>query len=465
LVRIVITGIGLALAAWVVAGCGHEEPPPPAEPAQPVVEDEPAPLTYMLGDTHRPLLELHGIEASSPDQAVSELAVATSASDLLPVNHSALRAQLSKVAAQPDIAMELLTLGEVCVEERRYGLSTFWLDRAAALDPLYPRIFVQMGDALREFDRPSLAIEAYDRAASLDPEAGMVWVKLGRLCMEEGRRREAREDGPSLRQILQNAQERAPDEADRLWAETALARLDLAEGLYEGAPWDEEGSDGEPVGVGPLRVRTTAALERGLLARDVDVRIAHFRQAAQLDPRSAVPAYNLALALKDAQLYAEAVAEFERAREIAAESGEISVPEAMAGEAACLVAMGQIAEAEALASAAAGADPELAYAHYVHALTAWEAGDVEATMERCRAALAVWPEHAESLDLIGDCLLAQALPAEAGRAYRYALWAEGDSDRRAEILAEIESVSSGAEPPSDDTGSDEPGAADPPSEP
>jgi tetratricopeptide (TPR) repeat protein len=387
----------------------------------------PASFACLLGATHEPILTLHGINPTAPD-AIMQLAEALTASDLIRLNGNEIRVQLTEVAAAPDDPAALAKLADLLGAERRYGLASLFLDHAAAVGGEDPEVFRRLGDALVASGRPNLAIEAYDRGVSLKPEDGALWERLARACLTEGRLREKSQR--STRAALQKVRELNPSPESKLWAETALIRLDLADGSYQGPRWDARGDDGKPLGIGPLRVRTTAAFERAQLAREPAERLQLLEDAAREDPTNLGVLHNLALALLDAERYPEAVTRLEADRRIGAKEAPALVPEAMASEALCLAHIGSGTEADRLARAAIEAAPESAYARYVHGRVSWLAHDVLMAEERAKQALGLWPEHAPSLALLGECYQVGGELPFARRAFEYALWAEGDPLRR-----------------------------------
>jgi len=403
--------------------------PRPAPPAE-------QPLGRLLGRTHAPFFALLKVNPDAPS-AFADLASALTASDLLKTKSTDLIAQLSKVAAGQKAPAELVRLADLLSAEHRYGLASLWLDYAALLDPGSADTLAELGDALLGFDRPSLAIQAYDKAVELDPNATFVWAKLARACLAEGRARRGRSTGPSLRDVLEKVKQLDGRDDERKWAETALVRLSMAEGGYTGPRWNAAGPDGKPKGIGPLRLRTNVPFEKGLIERDAAKREELFAEALREDSGLAPAALDLALALQEESKHADAVPYFEEARRLGAQAPEVSVPDAMAGEALSLVKLGRASEAEALASAAAKVDATSAYARYVRALIACEVDDVKGAAERCLEALALKPEHPGALALLGDCYARDGQPKLARRAYEYASWAEPSADKRAEITGKI----------------------------
>lgn len=415
---------------------GAAAPPRPAPPAE-------QPLGRLLGRTHAPVFALLEVNPDAPS-AFADLASALTASDLVKTKNAALIAQLSKVAADAKAPVELVRLAGMLSAERRCGLASLWLDYAALLDPGSADTLAELGDALLGFDRPSLAIQAYDKAVSLDPNATFVWERLARACLAEGRARRGRTTGPSLRDVLEKVKQLDTREDVRNWADTALVRLSMAEGTYAGPPWNAPGPDGKPKGIGPLRLRTNVPFEKGLIERDATKREELFAESLREDPGLAPAALDLALALQEEGKHADAVPYFEEARKRGAQSPDVSVTDAMAGEALSLVKLGRAAEAEALASAAAKADATSAYARYVRALIAWEGDDVKGAAERCLEALALQPEHPAALTLLGDCYARDRQANLAQRAYEYAFWAEPSSEKRAEITGKIRDLGAAA---------------------
>ncbi len=408
-----------------VAG-GSSAAPVPAKPAA----ESTGPGPSLLGGMHAPLYALHGVDAASPE-AFAALSAQLTASDLVRVTDAAIRAELTSVSAAPNDPKTLSRVADLLTQERRYGLASFFLDRAAALAPDDPNVFYDLGNALLSFERPSLAIEAFDRAAALDPGSGHVWERLARACLAEGRLRE--KSVRNTRLALQKTVDLDAREDARLWAATALVRLDMAEGTYNGPAWDKVGADGKPEGIGPLRVRTNEYYERALLTREPAERIELLAEAVARDPEHIAAVIDLARELLDAGRFEEAIPRFEEARRLGAESAGLGVADAMAGEAICLAALDRGNDADALARAAVAADEDSPFARYAHARVAWLAGDAELAMARCREALERWPEHSGALALMGRCLDSAGESELARRALTYAQWAEASPTRRDEI--------------------------------
>jgi tetratricopeptide (TPR) repeat protein len=394
----------------------------PGKPSAPAAAPVAAvPVACLLGDLHDPIFALHQIDKADPE-AFTKLAQALTASDLIRLTDPAIRAQLTEVAVAPNDASALMRGAELLSQERRFGVASLFLDHAAQAQHDDPEVFRALGDALMEFGRPSLAIEAYDRAVELKIEDAALWEKLARACLAEGRMRD--KSPRSTRTALQKVRELGASEDSRLWAETALVRLDMAEGKYRGPRWDAKGDDGKPLGIGPLRVRTTASFEKAQLAREPAEKLELLAEAVQEDHGSLGAVYDLALALMDAERWVDAVPHLEEARKLGAKSDPAIVPDAMAGEAICLAHLGKGTEADPLARAAIEAAPESAFARYAHARVAWLAQNPAMAEERATQALERWPEHGPSLMLLGECLKARGDAAAARRALDYALWAE-----------------------------------------
>lgn len=404
-----------------------EQPPQPSTPA---AEAETVAVACLLGDLHDPIFALHQIDKADPE-AFTKLAQALTASDLIRLTNPAVRAQLSEVAVAPDDASALVRTAELLSQERRFGVASLFLDHAAQAQHDDAEVFRALGDALMAFGRPSLAIEAYDRGVELKIEDAALWEQLARACLAEGRMRDKSPRG--TRVALQKVRELSASEESRLWAETALVRLDMAEGKYTGPRWDAKGEDGKPLGIGPLRVRTTVSFEKAQLARDSAERLEMLAEAVQEDHASLGAVYDLGLALLDAERWVDAVPHLEEARRLGAKADPTIVPDAMAGEAICLAHLGKGTEADPLARAAIEAAPESAFARYAHARVAWLAQNPAMAEERATQALERWPEHGPSLMLLGECLEARGEAAAARRALEYALWAENSPSGKEKI--------------------------------
>ncbi len=421
------------LVALVVGGCRPEDGlakwQTPARAAATPPRAPATPLAYVLDALHEPVYALHQVDPAVPE-ALTQLTQALTASDLVRITDPEIRAQCMEVASAPDDAAALVRFAELLSRERRYGLASLFLDHAAAAQHDDAEILSRLGDALVAFGRPSLAIEAYDRATALRPEDATLWERLANACLAEGRMRD--KSPRSTRAALAKVKEIGSEEK-RLWAETALVRLDMAEGKYNGPAWDARGDDGKPAGIGPLRVRTTPSFEKAQLSRDPAERLELLAEAVQEDHGNVGAVYNLGLALLAAERWIDAVPHFEEARRLGAKASPEIVPDAMAGEAICLAHLDKATEADPLARAAIEAAPESAFARYAHARVAWLTHNAPMAEERATQALERWPEHGRSLALLGECLQARGESAAARRALEYAVWAESDPKARETI--------------------------------
>lgn len=389
--------------------------------------EEPRPRSLLLGSTHYRLYDLHGISPQSPT-ALADLARALMTSDLIGISSPAVLDQLRRVASEPNDPNELRALADLLAAENRYGLATLWLDAALAAAPERHDLAAQLGNALLEFGRPSLAILAYERAASLNPASADLWVRLARACLAEGRTRRAR-------LALERVISLEPTDDEERWARTALVRLDMQEGVYAGPTWDTPGPDGSPLGIGPLRIRTNVAFERGMAAREPDERIEWLGEAVRCDPGMAEGWYNLAIALCQDRRWSEAAERFRAASALWGEENALASAHARAGEALCLAYLGRLREAEAEARECVALSPDSAWVRHVSARVALIGDNPELARSRCMEALARWPEHADSLGLLAECLMLEGQTEAARRSVEYAMWAEPSPAKRAELSA------------------------------
>lgn len=201
------------------------------------------------------------------------------------------------LARQPDSRPLLDLLGGAHVAAKRFAEAEALFRRSAAIDPIRPETFFNLGIALRALGRMAEALDAWDRAVALRPDHGAAHLARARLLRDLKREEEAI---AAFRQVL--ALDAGHMEALTSLGAAFQARGDLpaASDAYRRAVTLRPDHAGLRLALG------TTLRDQGLTDEAID----HYRQAAAIDPGNALAHGHLADLYRDRRQLDLAVASF-----------------------------------------------------------------------------------------------------------------------------------------------------------
>jgi tetratricopeptide (TPR) repeat protein len=349
----------------------------------------------------------------------------------MPGDEAARRELLAAISVQPDSYDALYELGQALFSLRRYLASAKWFDRASAVRRDDWHAWFHAGEAYIHAGRDLEGIARLKEAIALSPDELLPRRLATEACARQGLLDDARTYARWLA-----SHETAPD--DKKWAESQLVLLDMATGRYAGPAWDKA----SPPGIGPLKLRTNAAFERGQHTPDPKKQVAAYEEAIKADPGMYQAENNLGLALVKRRDFDRAVEHFKRADQLCKAADPNGAPklDANCNIALCLNRSGEPAAAMEFVDIALGAEPA-----YVPGLCAkgevlMALGRTEEALEPLRKCMSIEPEHAEAAKLLGAAYAGAKETILATAMLRYAAWLTPDEEERSLIEADIETL-------------------------
>jgi tetratricopeptide (TPR) repeat protein len=311
--------------------------------------------------------------------------------------------------AHPDALEIIEALAVLVFQQGRAGEAAHLFARVVALRPGSARSHANLGEALRRIGRLDQALENLHRAAALDPSFPQSWNSLGLLAFDQGRLADA---------------ERAYRESIRLGPRFAAAYINLGNTLHALGRAAEATES--------LRAALRIEPKNPLALVNLATVLSESRDRASLDEAEAVCRQAVALApqLPQAVNNLERVLRLKsRAVELDHESAESHFKQGVA-----LLRESRHTDAETCFREALRVDPTLATAWVGLSQLQAERGDIDASCESARSALAKSPTLAEAhwrlaitlkgrlpdaeLQAIERLALDQSLPEKA-RAFLY----------------------------------------------
>ncbi|MCG3128195.1 MAG: DNA ligase [Phycisphaerae bacterium] len=149
-------------------------------------------LAPLLPGTERPLAQLR-LVSDSPRQIVAEigdLRVRPDGQLLLnfdPQRTDAPAPETLKLRHDDESATEWFERAQLLEDEQDFDGAVNAYRRAIALEPRFPEVYFNLGNALRGLAKPDAAIEMYHLAAAQDPTLAEAWYNAADVHEEQGR--------------------------------------------------------------------------------------------------------------------------------------------------------------------------------------------------------------------------------------------------------------------------------------
>jgi len=350
---------------------------------------------------------------------------------------AARRELLAALSVQPDDPDGLYELGRSLFSLRRYLSAAKWFERAAAERPSDWRAWYRAGMAYVRAGREATGLERLNEAVRLAPEEPGPRRLAAEAAARQGRLGESR---PHFEWLARH--EGKPE--DRAAAESGLVLLDLAEGRYRGPAWDAV----DPPGIGPLKLRTSAAFERGQHTPEPARQVEAYTEAVKGDPGMYQAPNNLGLALMALHDHGRAIPYFKQANELYRAASPKGAPklDAQCNIALCYNRSGRPEDAMSYVDAVLAVEPDSIQALYAKGEVLVGLGRAREALEPLSRCMSMEPEHADAArtlgavyDTLGDTELAIAM-------LQHAVWLAPDEDDRELIRQDIASLQSRKSP-------------------